>query len=304
MRFFEGRGEGGSESERDNERLRLCDETVERTLEDTLGTILVVGLEVCAATLAPDGVEDRLALASVLSPLGTEDDFDVEKLLVLPELAAGDLQALVFFDDVVIANGVGDGEIPVALDACEPPGVLAPEEGAEVEDAKENFLGGSFFLELPNQSLNSRASSPLRILASRAFALSCKISSMVRVSRFTTLSFTKVFGIAEIRALIDCSLDPGEAVSSFGARVTSIAPPGSFPPGLRVDECDDRFPKLRERRNSASSLRLRFSSLVRTSPAGASPSLSEGCLRRRTSARFCEFADGHLSDPSDFPFLP
>src|ERR1700683_4041319 len=107
-------------------------------------------------------------------------------------------------------------------------GVLAPDEGTGLEGGITCFFAGSFFLEPPNQSLNSRASSPSRTFASRAFALSCRISSIVRVSRFTTLSFVRVFRIAEIRALIDCEPAPRELVSTFCTEVTSIAPPGSF----------------------------------------------------------------------------
>jgi hypothetical protein len=129
-------------------------------------------------------------------------DFGVIEVLDAPELTDLD------------AEGPGELELEDALD------------GAAV-DTWVLVFPVSFF-PLPNQSLNSLASSPSNV-AVLALALSCKISSMVRVSRLWTLSLVKVFGSAARRALTDCEL---LQLSEVGADVASIAPPGSRLPAL------------------------------------------------------------------------
>ena len=68
-------------------------------------------------------------------------------------------------------------------------GVLARD--VDVELACEIAFASLASLAFPNQSLNSFASSPSRVFAF-AFARSCRISSIVRVSRLFTLSLMSV----------------------------------------------------------------------------------------------------------------
>jgi len=96
--------------------------------------------------------------------------------------------------------GTAEGPLASGLEAdVDEPGVFDRELGVEVSA----FTGG-FFFSLPNQSWNSFACSPLRVLPSFVFSLSRKISSIVRVSLLTTLSRVRVLGIAASLALTDC----------------------------------------------------------------------------------------------------
>ena len=146
-------------------------------------------------------------------------------------------------------------------------GVLAPEiagDGGELA-----FVGGPLLDFIPNQSWNSRASSPSRVLFSRALARSRRISSIVRVSRFTVLSFVRVLGIAARRARTDLLsfADPPVACEEDGA-VILRAPPGNRLPALEVPAEEARREAVWE--NCSCSRRSRFSSRVSARPVSAS----------------------------------
>ena len=86
---------------------------------------------------------------------------------------------------------------------------------------------------VPNQSWNSRASSPSSVLFSRALARSRTISSMVRVSRLTVLSFVRVLGMAVRRARTEL-VPPADPSVVCDVVVTLKAPPGRRRPTLDV----------------------------------------------------------------------
>jgi len=152
-------------------------------------------------------------------------------------------------------------------------GVLVPE--AAGDDDELAFVAGALLVFVPNQSWNSRASSPSSVLFSRALARSRRISSIVRVSRFTVLSFVRVLGIAARRARTDLLsfADPPVDCEEDGA-VMLRAPPGNRLPALDVPAKD---PARREVvwENCSCRRRSRFSSRVSARLASASLSSSE-----------------------------
>lgn len=123
----------------------------------------------------------------------------------------------------------GEADPLVSLDAAIwlPAGVLARD--VDVESVGEAVFFAAT-LPFPNQSLNSRASSPCSTFAALAFSRSLWISSIVRVSRLFTLSLMSIAGAAARRWRTDSELF--ESASAMLVVVISTAPPGSRLPAL------------------------------------------------------------------------
>ena len=151
-------------------------------------------------------------------------------------------------------------------------GVLVPEATGDGELA---LVAGALLGFAPNQSWKSRASSPSSVLFSRALARSRRISSMVRVSRFTVLSLVRVLGIADRRARTDL-LSFADPPATCEVEVMLRAPPGKRLPALDVP-ADDPARRGDVWENCSCRRLSRFSSRVRAGPP--SPSLSSPDVR-------------------------
>lgn len=194
VRRFDGGGEG--ESDKEGERVRfLLKDCGARLMEGSLeedGTLRdgAEGRDV----LTKEGLESCSRLAK--EPLALEET----AVLVDDDLASDGAEGLedaaLDADFLGMGAAMADEDEVAVVGSLVAGGVLVPDaEGEADEWGRVCDLGF-----VPNQLLNSRASSPSRTWEALAFARSCRISSMVRVSRLLTLSFVRVLGIAASRA--------------------------------------------------------------------------------------------------------
>ena len=218
---------GGGESEREGDRCRR----------------LVTGCELLEASLEVEGILDKLAdglrapmaegllsafeVVTAFGCRGKGADLSAEDGLALEDEAGTGLttEAGLFFG-IIEGAGFGTTEVDGFPGIVLAEGVLILETGVGVSFSDALGLD-------PNQSWNSRASSPSRSLDSRSFCRSRTISSIVRVSRLTTLSFVRVLGMAARRARTES--EPSEEETGGGVDefvVMSMAPPGNRLPAL------------------------------------------------------------------------